>query len=517
MQTVEMAKREVPVLRETDVLVVGGGYAGFGAAMAAAKAGMKTLLVEQQSCLGGLVTMGFVALTFSYVEGIGLELFAQLKRAEAVKGRFVDPEKTKWVLERMLMAAGVEILFCTTVTDAIVEDNRIAGAIVFNKGGYGAIRAKRVVDASGDGDLAAFAGVPFECGSPEHDGYNQSASLVCRMGNVNFTEYMKCGKRFEGDTLVRFVQEKVEEALENGDLPYMIDKRFNWVVKIPGRDDAHQEITICYAHSRNCRCLDAFDITRMYIEGRRQNELLLAFAKKYLPGFENAWLIDTAPLLGVRDSRRILCEYQVTGKDLIENRRFPDAVMRDMHALDAHHPTEPGHIKYVVYQLEDGTEERRYVMPGTYREIPYRALVTQKIDNLLIAGRNISSDFMGQSGTRLVMACLNMGQAAGSAAALSIREGVTPRSLDVKKLQAHLIALGVNLSQDPSYGVSNVDTRANLTREDIITPEQGGKYYISSAGVKEGRAVYVQDDIDDRISKLGGYTETGGDVGTDID
>jgi predicted peroxiredoxin len=529
MDKITYPAKEIPVIREVDVLVAGGGYAGFGAAMAAAKAGAKTLLVEQQSCLGGLVTMGFVALTFSYIEGIGVDLFAELKKEEAVVGRFVDPEKTKRVLERMLLEAGVEILYCTTITDALVENNTITGAVVFNKSGFGAIKAKRVIDASGDGDVAAFAGVPFEVGSPEHNGYNQSASLVCRVGNVNYKKYMSSGKRFEGDTLLRFVQEKVEEAVANGDFPYMIDKRFNWIVKIPGRDDERQELVICYAHSRNCRCLDAFDITRMYIEGRIQNELLIKFLQKYIPGFENAWLIDTAPLLGVRESRRIMCEYKVTGQDLIENRRFPDAVMRDMHALDAHHPTEPGHIKYVLYPDGKGGMEKRYVMPGSFREIPYRALVTQKIDNLLIAGRNISADFMGQSGTRLVMACLNMGQAAGSAAALSIKDNVTPRNLDIQKLRRHLMDLGVTLDSNPEFGTDHVDPNAKVTKDDIITPEEGGKYHPHAVTLKNKSIPTVKENIDEKIAKRKtaiskedahsreAYTETGGDVGTNLE
>ncbi len=517
-RTVILPSKDIPVLRDVDVLVAGGGYAGFGAALAAAKAGMKTLIIEQQSCFGGLVTMGFVALTFSYVEGLGLDLFAELKKENAVVGRFVDPEKTKRVLERMLLEAGVEILFCTTVTDAIVEGNEIKGAIVFNKSGYSAIRAKRCIDATGDGDLAAFAGVPFEVGSPDHNGCNQSASLVCRVGNVDMKAYMLNGKRFEGDSLLRFVQENVEKAVENGDLPYMIDKRFNWIVKIPGRDDKHQELAICYAHSRNCRCLDQFDLTRMYIEGRIQNDYLIKFLRKYIPGFENAWLIDTAPLLGVRDSRRIMCEYKMTGQDLIENCRFPDAVMRDMHALDAHHPTEPGHIKYVLYPTPDGGVEKRYVMPGSYREIPYRALVTLKIDNLYIAGRNISSDFMGQSGTRLVMACLNMGQATGSAAAMSIKDNVAPRALDVQKLRRYLIKLGMSLDSDPEFGTDHIDVHEKVTADDITTPEQGGRYHYSAVSVKNKNLKVVREDLDSKIEKRReAYTDTGGDVGTNME
>ncbi len=516
--TVKIPAREIKVIREADVLVAGGGYAGVGAALTAAKEGMKTILVEQLSCLGGLVTMGFVALTFSYVEAYGLDIFHELKKANAIAGRFVDPEITKHVLEKMLLDAGVEILYCTTVTDALVENGTITGAVIFNKSGYSAIKAKRCIDASGDGDLAAYAGVPFESGSPEHNGYNNSASLVCRIGNVDMKAYMNGARRFEGDTLRLFITEKIEEAIKNGDLPYMIDTRFNWVVKIPGRDDKHQEVAICYAHSRNCRCLDQFDLTRMYIEGRQQNGLFISFLRKYIPGFENSWLIDTAPLLGVRESRRIMCEYKITGEDLVENRQHPDVITRDFHIIDIHNPTEPGHTQYVNYPVPGGGTERRFVKPGSYREIPYRALVAQKIDNLLIAGRNISSTFEGQAGTRLVMACFNMGQASGMAAAVSIRDGLTPRRINVRKLQKELIRIGIGLGDKPEFGLGQVATDEKVSDTDVTAPDKDDKFYKYHSPnlvlVSNKRKVADEKLIDKKITeRLQGYTNTGGDVG----
>ena len=140
-KTFEWGKKEIPVVRNVDVLVAGGGYAGFGAAMCAARNGAKVLLVEQQSALGGLVTMGYVALTFSYIEGIGYELFYALKSNGAVMGRFLDLEKAKVILEQMLLKEGVEILYCTSVVDAIVEDSTAKGAVIFNKSGFQAVFA----------------------------------------------------------------------------------------------------------------------------------------------------------------------------------------------------------------------------------------------------------------------------------------------------------------------------------------------------------------------------------------
>lgn len=520
---VKMKAREVPVVRETDVLVVGGGYAGFGAAFCAARNGARTLLVEREGALGGLATLGYVSLTFSYIEGIGYELFAGLKAKEAVKGRFIDPEKTKLVLEEMLLSEKVEILYNSTVVDAIVEDNVIKGAIVQNKAGFQAVLAKRVIDASGDGDISAWAGAPFECGSPEHDSYNQATSLVMRVGNIDNVAYINALKNEKnGGGISTLWQDKVQKAVENGDLPGDIDRRLNWAVIIPGRDPKHQEMCLCFPHSRKCRNLDPFDLTRQILEQRKQAEHTIRFCRKYLPGYENAWLIDTAPMLGVRDARRIIGEYILTGEDLVCNRRFPDAICRDMHALDAHHPVELGHVKHVKRVNADGSVDKIYVKPGGFRDIPYRALVPLKIDNLLTAGRNISCDFMGQSGTRLVLACLNMGQAAGTAAALSIKQGVAPRRLNVKNLQSRLIEMGVGLDKDPDYGVSGISTEAKITKDDLVVPVEGTDSESNAMGIKDADKFRPKEDMEEKkiaeklsiLQSRGGYTNTGGDVGT---
>ncbi len=216
MKTVPQKSREVPLFAEVDVLVVGGGFAGFGAAITAARNGMDTLLIEQQSCLGGLATLGLVSLPYSYVEGVGYEILDSLREQDAlrVRGRFIDPEKTKRLLEHMLIDAGVSIIYHTTAIDAIVADNIIQGAIIHNKSGTQAVLAERVIDASGDGDISAYAGAPFEVGDPDHDGYNQSVSLVFRVGNVDMPEYMAALKETP-----HLWQDAVDEAVETGDLP----------------------------------------------------------------------------------------------------------------------------------------------------------------------------------------------------------------------------------------------------------------------------------------------------------
>ena len=517
MSEITMKSRNVPIVRDVDVLVAGGGFAGFGAAMTAARNGAKVLLIEQQSALGGLVTLGYVALTFSYIEGIGYEFFHLMKQAGGVKGRFFDLEKTKVALEQMLLKEGVEILYNTSIVDAIVEDDVIKGAVIFNKSGFQAIKAKRCIDTTGDGDLAAYAGVPFEAGCPALNDYNQATSLVMHIGNADIAAYRAL------TNLQELWIQKLDAALKAGEYPYMIDKRPNWIVEVPGRDPAHAEIYLCYAHSRKCRCLDGFDITRQLIEQRQQCQWTMHFLKENIPGFANAWMIDTAPMLGVRESRRIMGEYKLTGDDLVDSARFDDAVARAMHAFDAHHPTEPGHIKHIVRTNAKGEKEKFYVTPGQWRDIPYRALVPLKIDGLLVAGRNLSSDFMGQSGARLVLECLNMGQAVGVAAALSIKDNVMPRKLDVKKLRDRLVEMGVNLYEDPKFGQGGVSTKAKLNASDLIYPEQNTTGQATVVMSEEGARKYIlnteaiENEAMEKYLGKGGYTDNGGDVGTNLE
>ncbi len=456
MEKIVEKEREVPVVWKGDILVAGGGVAGVGAAITAAKNGAKTLLVEQQGCLGGLVTLGMVSLPLSYVEGIGREFFDRLTACGGLEGRFADPEKVKYILERMVLEAGVKILYFTYVIDSIVEDHTIKGVIIHNKSGRQAILAKRVIDASGDGDVAVYAGCPYEKGSPDHKGYNEASSLQFRVGNVDWEKYLKSHKSPGW-------QKELQEAVDKGDLPYLIDKYVNWMIKMPGRKEGKDEVTICLAHSRNSDCTSAEDITRQMIEQREQVQHLMKFLRKYIPGFEKCWLIDTSPLLGIRESRRIIGEYIFTGDDIVSGKKFADGVVRDTHGMDIHHPTDVGHIKHMTHLKSDGTKEEKRLQPGDYYTIPYRCFIPQKIENLLIAGRCISSTFEGQSGTRLIMTCLNMGQVAGTASAQSIKENISPRKLDVSLLRKQLIKQGMSLDKKPPLYVTGSPREKPLT------------------------------------------------------
>ena len=457
-------EEDIPIKKEVDVLVVGGGFAGIGAAISAARNGMKTMLVEQQGCLGGLVTLGLVCYLAGYPEGIRKELIENLQGEDALGShRTCDPEKTKYILEQMAIKSGVEILYWTHVIDSIVEDNTLRGVVIQNKSGRSAIIAKMVVDCSGDGDVAVYAGAPFESGWEKMNGYNQAVSMDFVLGNVDL-------EKFEPKDFYSTIQMKMEEAVKKGELSELVERGYLGPFE---RGSKIGEVYVCTAHSRKCHATNAEDLTRIAIEQRKQIQQLVKFYRKYVVGFENCWLSYTAPILGVRESRRIIGEYVFTAEDLVLARKFPDAIARDTHGFDIHNPVSHlPHIKHtklsepkepaVCFPDKEGGY-RAYLRPGEYYEIPYRCLVPLKVENLLVAGRCISTTFEAQSGTRLILTCLTMGEAAGTAAALAIEKMTTPRKLDVSLLRSKLIKQGVDLDKEPPTYVKGGPSRVPIT------------------------------------------------------
>lgn len=464
-------ERELPCLGDYDVVVVGGGMAGFGAAVAAARLGCKVLLVERESALGGLATLGLVNIPLDFAAGISKEMLARLDEVDGHWHRNSDPEKHKLILDRMVKEAGVDLLLFSHVVDTIVEGGAVRGVVVESKSGRQAVLAKRVVDGSGDADVAFFAGCECLQGRPS-DGKHQACSLEFRLGGVDWDAYNQSSLKREDPQWIRLI----EAALDDGDMPYMIENHLNWVTHVPGRPQhcGQDEISMCFAHSRNCRPLEAADLTRMMLEGREQANTLWKFIRKRIPGFGNCYLIDTGTLLGVRESRRVVGEYVLTTLDFARATTFEDTVCLTGHHYDLHNPDGPGNVKWAELEMEGvthyvsthgrggswappggyenvsdafgrkGSEFQRKALPSS---IPYRSLVPLRFDNLLVAGRCLSSEFMAQAGCRLVLTCLNMGQAAGTAAALSLRQGVAPRKLAPRELRAQLVADGCEVGQ----------------------------------------------------------------------
>lgn len=463
------SEEKIPIFGEYDVVVAGAGVAGCGAAFAAARAGKKVLLVEATSALGGLVTMGLVNIPLDFSSGLVKEMIDTLTAMNAHWHRNTDPEKNKLVLDRMAKKYGIEVLLTAPLVDTLVEGSDVKGIVIQMKDGRRAVLAKRFVDATGDSDLIFYAGGEYNSGRPG-DGISQGCSLEFIMSGVDWDKYNESElKKNEPQWIPT-----IEKALEAGDLPYPIDNHLNWITHIPGRPQhcGKDEVSICFAHSRNCYPTDTVDLTRMYIEGREQVDILVRFIKKYIPGFEDAWLSYTASLLGVRESRRIVGEFEMTGMDIAYGRKYDDVIAISNHGFDIHNYDGPGNIKWFKGTLPDGREAyisnrggfgswfppddglprvnmKDLIGDGVYcYDIPYRCMLPIRLENVVAAGRNLSCDMIAQSGVRLICLCMTLGEVAGTAAAMSIDDDVAYRKVDVAKLQRQLVAQGVNIGQE---------------------------------------------------------------------
>ena len=488
-------EQEIPVLGFYDVAVVGGGVAGCAAAMAAGKRGWRTVLAEAYTALGGLATLGLVNIPLDFVSGLGNEMFQELETVQGLWHRNSDPEKHKLVLDRMVHKYGVEVLFNAPVVNSIVENNTIVGIIVQTKKGPRAIMAKRVIDCSGDSDAAYYAGAETICGRAK-DGMSQACSLEFTLGGVDWDVYMASDVKKKDPKWLQLIR----DALVRGDLPYEVDNHLNWITHIPGRPEhiGMDEVSICLAHSRRCYPIDVHDLTRMYFEGREQADFLAKFIKKCVPGFEKSFLTGTGTLMGVRESRRIVGEYVLTASDIANLRKFDDVVCISTHGYDIHNYEGPGNIKWAPMEI-DGKIQYVICSPGGfgsttpppngklvnnkgqdainaefepngYYDIPYRSLIPKSLDNLLVAGRNISTDVEAQSAIRLIMACFTMGEAAGTATAISLSKAIRPREVDRLELQTELLKSGVNIGQN-FRAIPGLEDAAGTFAESYQNPE----------------------------------------------
>ncbi len=456
-----------------DAVVVGGGVAGVGAALALGRRGKKTLLIEAASALGGLTTLGLVNIPLDFVSGVGRELLRSLDEVQGHWHRNTDPEKQKLVLDRMIRAAGVKVLLVTSVIGAVTEGRELRAVVITSKTGPKLVRGRIFLDCSGDSDAAYYAGCETVCGRPG-DGMSQACSMEFTLAGVDWDRYVNSDLKRDDPRWI----DTIRRALETGELPYEVDNHLNWITHLPGRPQhcGMDEVSICFAHSRRCFPTDSDDLTRMYFEGREQADFLSKFIRRNIPGFENSYLSATGSLLGVRESRRIVGRYVLTASDIAHLRKFDDVAAISAHGYDIHNYEAPGNIKWAPVEV-DG--ETRYVIcnpggfgtttpppggarvtdirgrtaetaefePNGYYDIPYRCLVARDLDNLLMAGRNISTDVAAQSGVRLIMCCMTMGEAAGTAAAMSLDLDVSPADLPVPALQRELVRSGVNLGQ----------------------------------------------------------------------
>ncbi len=409
-------EKELKVYGRYDVIVVGGGPAGFAAALASVRNGAKTIIVERFPFFGGTATASLmtningyrnqvkpdslqtsrgiaeeVILRLNEINGLGKSSYEQ-EDYSTEKGKLsysyaIDSEKTKYLLTKMLYDAGVKILFHTIFVESIMEGNNIEGIIIENISGRQAIFGKVIIDASGDADVAYKAGVPYWQADVEKDKHLANC-LMYRVGGVDAVNIDKIGG------------------------PKTKNSVLYWG---PASD---LDVT------------DADNLTRSEIETRLAVfEHFKKEQKRLSPILDNASIIETAPHLGIRQTRFIKGLYQTTAEDAIEGRKFDDSISMSACPI----------INYYGY--------RRYLKHVGY-EIPYRCLLPQKVEGLLVAGRCISSDQQSYESWRAMAPTMCIGEAAGTAAALSVKSGKSPKEIDVERLRDQLIKQGAEIGQN---------------------------------------------------------------------
>ncbi|MEN6313748.1 MAG: FAD-dependent oxidoreductase [Clostridiaceae bacterium] len=410
--------------RNYDIIVAGGGLSGVAAAAAAAREGCRVLIAERYGFLGGMATAGLVNPFMPYTvrkakheftrqdevnRGIFREMLENLAELDGLhpNRQTFNEEILKLVLDRMMKKYNVKVMFHSFLTGAKRIGNKIETIAVTNKSGVTEFSAKYFIDATGDADLSMLAGCEFKIGR-DADHLCQPMTLCFRLANVDRIKYNK-----EADRTA--INEKYKEFKRKG---IISNPRENVLVFDHMVDDVlHFNSTRII---KKC-AVDAVDLSEAEIQAREQVYELFRFMKENIPGFENAQILMSAAQIGVRESRRIVGEYTITQDDLLKTIKFEDSIARGTYPVDIHNPDGSGTIiKEIPYE--------------DYYTIPYRALIPKGIDNLIAAGRPISSTHEAHSAYRVMPICACIGEGAGAAAAIAVKDGGAFRDVDVKKL-----------------------------------------------------------------------------------
>lgn len=447
---------------KTDVVVVGGGPSGFSAAISAARQGVKTILVEQGSCAGGMATQGLVGPFMTCYDKNGENmiirgLFEEVVNRLVERGAAIHPSKvrkgtafTSWIsdghdhvtpfdpeilkklMDDMLMEAGVKVLYHTSFVKPIVKDDTIEGIVVHSKSGFEAIEAKVVIDSSGDADVAYQCGVPCEEGN-EKLRTVQPATMFFRICNV------------EADEVEADIQNNINNFYRKNGVNF---RSFHWKVALAKKEGEwsleRESIGLfrsvykdewCVNTSRimNVDATNNESLTYGEIEGRKQVEEIFAFLKKYVPGCQNAKLMSSGSTLGIRESRHIQGEYKLTVEDVLQGVVPEDSVLLAANSVDVHGRFGPKSNEYLTIEK------------GNYYGVPYRILVPVIINQLLVAGRSVSATSDAAGAIRVMPPVMALGQAAGIAASIAIKSNCSVRNVNVKLLQEELKRQGAYL------------------------------------------------------------------------
>lgn len=434
-----------------DVAVIGGGPAGVVAAIASARNGAKTILIEQNGYLGGMLTMAgtgpmmtFHAGNKQVVFGIANEIVDRLKLQGFSIGHMKDAvgycgsttpfdvEGMKLTLESMARESGVTLLYHTMFIDCKTENGRIKSARLFAKGGFISLEANVFVDASADADLADSAGITSVYGR-ESDNLAQPMTMNCRVYGVNrekvadyVSTHMQDMYKFTPKDLKiypRFGMSGAYSSIKNGkdDGNFSVDRDTVLCFETNNKGEFIINMTRIIKRS----AVDPFDLTEAEIQGRQQAHETVRFMKKYIPGFENCVMMSTGPHIGIRESRKINGVYKLTGEDLVKNVMFDDAVAMGGYPIDIHSP-------------DGDTTCCKFLKENSWYSIPYRCLITNEIGNLIVTGRCLSATHEALAAVRVTPVLMAISQGAGTAAALAVSSKSDVAHIDVLKLRKML-------------------------------------------------------------------------------
>ena len=437
-----------------DVLVVGGGPSGLIAALAAAESGLKVGLIESRSFVGGNLTIGLPILGFlgqkknQVIFGLPQKFIDRLRAVKAASEHrycplhmgitLVEPEAVKTVALQMLLEAKVDVTFHAVCAGVVKEGDTIRGIITESKSGREAVLGNIVIDCTGDADVSYRAGVPCEKGG-EH-GYLQPPTLMFCMGGVD-TEKLRVSISHHTRTYLtdfipaeyygqnhQFIAIGLREPMAKARQERGLNLPMERTIIITGLRQG--EAWINMTRVMGVDATDVRSLTHGEVEARRQIDDIVAYLRHYVPGFENSTFTKTAPFLGIRETRRVVAHYMMTEEDVLSCRLFDDGIAVASYPIDIHHVGGGG-----------GT----FKHCGDCYDIPYRSLVPTKIRNLLVAGRCIGSTHEAMGAIRVMATCMAMGEAAGRAASIAAREGITPAEVDVEQLRRDLVAAGAYL------------------------------------------------------------------------
>ncbi len=451
MNYVTEQSKKIPIIADVDVLVVGSGPSGLAAAISSAREGVETMLVERYGCLGGnLTAVGVEGIAWYRqegtvdVEGIGIEFEQRAKAMGATspepqsKSEAINAEMFKVVADTLVQEAGVKVLLHSWVIDVTMEGNVLTGVVIHTKSGRLAIRAKRIIDCSGDADLAVYSGAPW-VKTPKEEMLPVTVMFsVIGVERSRFLEYVKenpttyrdWGKNWdiqkggkEDELFSPYLQKPFDLAREEGFIPKdMTSIGGTWSTI----SDYGEATYLNMIHMTQYDGTDVWDLTRAEMEGRRQALLAIKAMNRYVPGFEKARLRNFGMTLGVRDTRKIVGRYNLTAEDVQNQGRFEDSIG-------------------IFPEFIDGYGVLILPTTGRYYQVPFGILLPQKVENLLVAGRCVAGDKISHASVRNMMCCTVTGQGAGVAAAISVKDKVDISQVNIRHVQKALRAQNVRI------------------------------------------------------------------------